>query len=126
MPWDWESILESLPAEKRAYYESLHYQADSLPSLPTVEKKAITVHFMNIDSVLLKAFEETFVGLSYSYFEERLRRLKKQLGDSAEFYLVYFPGANLYFRNKDTDAYCGRFRVPTRNYGGAEEGYWGA
>lgn len=124
MPWNWTELLDKIPVEKRAYYESLHYQAEALPALPTVEKKAITVHFMNIDSVFLKAFEESYDDFDRSYFEERLKRLKKQLGDSAVHYLVYFPGANLYFSNKDTNQYCGRFRVVARTYGG--EGYWGA
>lgn len=120
MPWDWTEVLNKLPIEKREYYESLHYQTQALPPLPTVERKAITVHFMDIDSLFLKAFEESYDTFDRYYFEERLKRLKKQLGDSAVHYLVYFPGANLYFRNKDTDQYCGRFRVVARTYGGDE------
>lgn len=120
MPWDWTAILESLPAEKRDYFDSLHYQAEALPALPTTEKKAIMVHFMNVDSILFKAFEETFPSFDYSTFELRLKRLKRQLeirqlNPPSKEYLAYFPGANLYFSDALTKQYLGRFRVPTRN-----------
>lgn len=128
MEWDWQSILASIPDEKKQRYESLRYRTNSLPSLPTIEKKAIVVSAIDIDSVLLKAFEESYVSFNRSYFETRLKRLEKQLQnrqlyDLGRNYLVYFPGAHLYLKDAETDQYLGRFRVVHRE---TEEGFFGA
>lgn len=114
MPWNWDDVLQTLPEEKRMRIESLHIQADMLGPLPTVERKAMNVSAEQIDSILLKAFEETFQTFQLSYFEERLKRLKKQCGSSFQSYSVYFPGVNLYVSNGETGDHICHFRVAPR------------
>lgn len=114
MPWNWETILQTIPDEKRMRIESLHIQADMLGQLPTVERKAIKVPAGALDSVLLKAFEETYVKFDLNYFESRLKRLKNQCGDAFDSFLIYFPGVNLYVSNGETGDFICHFRISPR------------
>ena len=114
MPWDWNQVLQTIPPEKRIRIESLHIQADMLGSLPSIEKKAIHVPVEQLDCVLLKAFEETFHHFDLRYFEERLKRFKKQCGTGFESYSIYFPGVNLYVNNAQTGDHICHFRVASR------------
>ena len=124
MPWNWDQILQRLPQEKQMHYESLHIQADMLGALPTVERKAMKVPARQLEAVLLRAFEETFVDFDMKYFETRFKRLKTQCGDAFESYYVYFPGVNLYIQNGETGDHICHFRVPTRTP--VEQEFFGA
>ena len=115
MPWDWKEVLQTIPHEKQMHIESLHIQADMLGPLPTVERKAIKISARNLDSVVLKAFEETYDTFDLKKFDNRLKRLKSQCGDAFESYLVYFPGVNLYISNGETGDHICHFRIPSRN-----------
>lgn len=114
MPWDWNQVLQTIPEEKRIRIESLHIQADMLGSLPTVERKAITIPSEQLDCLLLKAFEETLEQFDLSYFEDRLKRFKRVCGSSFQSYSIYFPGVNLYVNNPETGDHICHFRVAPR------------
>jgi hypothetical protein len=114
MPWNWDELLQSIPEEKRMHLESLHIQADMLGPLPTIERKAMKVTARHLDSVFLKAFEETYDTFDLKKFESRLNRLKNQCGNAFESYLVYFPGVNLYIGNGETGDHICHFRISSR------------
>ncbi len=114
MPWEWNRIAETIPLEKRQHYESLFIRANMLQALPTTEKKSIRVDSMDMDAVLFKAFEETLDSFDSKYFETRLKRFKRECGDTNSF-LLYFPGVNLHVSNADTNLFICRFRVAERN-----------
>jgi hypothetical protein len=115
MPWQWDSIIDTIPEPKKMHIESLHIQADMLGPLPTIERKAIKVVARQLDSVFLKAFEETYESFDLKKFESRLKRLKHQTGDAFDSYLIYFPGVNLYISNGDTGDFICSFRVASRD-----------
>lgn len=114
MPWNWETLLQTIPHEKRMRLESLHIQADMLGQLPTVERKAIKISAASLDSILLRAFEETYQDFDLKNFELRLKRLKNQCGNSFDSFLVYFPGVNLYISNGETGDHICHFRIAPR------------
>ena len=117
------NFFSNIPAEKRDYFEALYYRAEALPTLPTSEKRAITVDAVNIDCVLLRALEKSYYSMKYSAFERYLERLKNLLNEEAPQYFVYFPGANLYIKNADTNQYIAQFRIVKRTN---EEEFFGA
>ena len=122
MPWNWDELLQTIPEDKRMHIESLHIQADMLGPLPTVERKAMKISASNLDTVFLKAFEETYDTFDLKKFDTRLKRLKTQCGDAFESYLVYFPGVNLYVSNGETgDTIC-HFRIASRDMGPIHQG----
>lgn len=107
--------METIPETKKIYVESLHIQADMIGPLPTIERKAIKVIARQLDSVFLKAFEETYESFDLKKFESRLKRLKNQTGDAFDSYLIYFPGVNLYISNGETGDFICSFRVASRD-----------
>jgi hypothetical protein len=122
MPWNWDEILHTIPDEKRMHIESLHIQADMLGPLPTVERKAMKISARYLDSVFLKAFEETYETFDLKKFDSRLKRLKHQCGDAFESYLVYFPGVNLYISNGETGDFICHFRIASRDMAPIHQG----
>lgn len=114
MPWQWDSIIDTLPETKKIYVESLHINADMIGPLPTIERKAIKIIARQLDAVLLRAFEETYESFDLKKFESRLHRLKNQCGQAFESYFVYFPGVNLYISNGETGDFICSFRVAPR------------
>lgn len=116
MPWNLELIAERSPPSKRDHFQSLFIRANLLGALPSTEKKAILVDRNDLEAVLFKAFEETFVSLDVSYFETRFNRFLKTCGDAPSF-RIYFPGVNLHILNGESNLYVAQFRVPQRtNY----------
>lgn len=103
MPWDWSTILETIPEKKRRQYEILHHQACLLPSIPKTKDTAIPITEENMESIFLKVFEE-HREFDFTYLEKRLKLFKKKINhffhpptiqNEQHQYFVYFPSTIL-------------------------------